>query len=117
MKPCITAGVDQGYLSQAEGMDLAKAYDNFLKDTGSPATARALVLELVQAELDQRKRISFLANERRMAIEKELDAFRDNLGQADLPFAWRLMHDKMGHEGTFKPNPEATAKLREAGEL
>lgn len=102
MKACIQSGYEQGQLTEREATDLAKAYDNFLKDTGSPAAARSLLLDLLNAEIEQRKRIAFLADERRKTLIEEIEGFRDNRGQADLPFAFRLLHERIGHEGLFQ---------------
>lgn len=104
MKACIASGQEQGHLSKKEADLLTKRYDEFLVATGSPIEARALLLDLLAAEIEHRKRVAVLAEERRKPLLAELHGFRDVAGRADLPLAHRLQHDKMGHEGQFSPS-------------
>lgn len=104
MIECIRSGQEQGHLSAAEAEKLTKAYQDFLGATRSPSEAKALLLDLVQKELEHRKRIGLLAESRRKPLLEELHGFRDASGQADLAVAFRYQHDKMGHEGLFRPS-------------
>jgi hypothetical protein len=102
MIPCINQAAARGILTQAEARDITNLYNQYLQQTGSPSTARHLVLGDLQAEITERKRIAFLAEERRISLLAEIEGFRDAAGQADLALAFRLLHDRMGHEGVFE---------------
>ena len=98
---CVAEAIRGGHINADEGQQALKWYNSIRATGADDAKAKTLVAQELEHQARQRERRTIITAGKIADAKREMGAFRNAAGEADLPLAHRLQFFGRGDEGKF----------------